>query len=343
MVDCEYHDNLARLQADPRSAATLDRLTQPSLFDRLDYWQALHGLCLSGRAVAVLEARSRNGRGAAWLPLMQARPGALESLANWYNFTTGPVLHGTSGEVEDLALLGAIAREAMRHARMVTLSPLADEDPGTDLIVRAFRQAGWMHFAEPADVNHVLVVRGRSFDDYWRERPGQLRSTVKRKSKSGQVQLAIHTAFDEAAWRAYERIYALSWKPEEGSPAFLRALAEAEGAAGSLRLGIATLGGKPVAAQMWTMDHGRALIHKLAHDEEAAAYSPGTLLTAALFQHVIDIDRAELVDFGTGDDPYKQHWMGIVRTRSRHYFHHAQDMRSWPAIARHWLKALRSK
>ena len=46
------------------------------------------------------------------------------------------------------------------------------------------------------------------------------------------VDLRIATAFSEADWAAYESIYRLSWKPKEGSPAFLRRFAEAEGAAG---------------------------------------------------------------------------------------------------------------
>ncbi len=45
--------------------------------------------------------------------------------------------------------------------------------------------------------------------------------------------------------------------------------------------------------------------------------SAGTTLTAALFAHVIDRDRVELVDFGTGDDPYKRDWMEQVRPRYR--------------------------
>ena len=80
-----------------------------------------------------------------------------------------------------------------------------------------------------------------------------------------------------------------------------------------LRLGIAEIDGQPVAAQFWTVEGGTAFIHKLAHDERFRKQSPGTLLTAAMFAHVIDVDRVDLVDFGTGDDPYKRDWMDAVR------------------------------
>ena len=72
---------------------------------------------------------------------------------------------------------------------------------------------------------------------------------------------------------SYEDVYEKSWKPTEGSPAFLRALAEAEGKAGTLRLGLALASGKPVAAQFWLVENGEATIHKLAHRESGAQAS----------------------------------------------------------------------
>src|SRR3546814_11418082 len=69
---------------------------------------------------------------------------------------------------------------------------------------------------------------------------------------------------------------AASWKPEEGHPALLRAFAEAEGAGGRLRMGIARIEGVPVAAQYWTVEDGTAFIHKLAHVEDSLQASPGT-------------------------------------------------------------------
>jgi CelD/BcsL family acetyltransferase involved in cellulose biosynthesis len=69
------------------------------------------------------------------------------------------------------------------------------------------------------------------------------------------------------------------------------------------------MNGEPVAAQFWTVDNGRALIHKLAHRESAKDASPGTILSAAMFRHVIDEDRVDIIDFGTGNDSYKADWM----------------------------------
>jgi len=146
-------------------------------------------------------------------------------------------------------------------------------------------------------------------DSWWASRPGALRNTVQRKAKKGIVDIQLLTDFDPGSWAAYEQIYAASWKPEEGHPALLRAFAEAEGAGGRLRMGIARIEGVPVAAQYWTVEDGTAFIHKLAHVEDSLKASPGTLLSAALFRHVIEVDGVKRVDFGTGNDGYKRDWM----------------------------------
>lgn len=91
---------------------------------------------------------------------------------------------------------------------------------------------------------------------------------------------------------------------------FLRALAEQEGAAGTLRLGIARDGhGRAIAAQFWLVENGIATIHKLAHREGAREISPGTILSHAMFRAAIDEDRVHRIDFGLGDEPYKAEWM----------------------------------
>ncbi|MBA4355513.1 MAG: GNAT family N-acetyltransferase, partial [Novosphingobium sp.] len=198
----------------------------------------------------------------------------------------------------------------------------------------AFRGAGWIVLIEPCDANHVVRINGRSFAEYWAARPGALRETVRRKGKKGDVAIRIATEFSQEDWAAYEAIYRLSWKPGEGSPDFLQKWAKMDGAAGRLRLGIAEIAGQPVAAQFWTVEGGTAFIHKLAHDESYRKQSPGTLLTAAMFAHVIDADRVDLVDFGTGDDPYKRDWMEEVRTRWRLRAWRRSAVRHWPSLAR---------
>jgi CelD/BcsL family acetyltransferase involved in cellulose biosynthesis len=147
------------------------------------------------------------------------------------------------------------------------------------------------------------------FDAYWATRGSRLRNTAKRKAKAAALEITIHRRFDAAAWADYEHVYQASWKPAEGSPAFLRALAEQEGDAGTLRLGIAKRDGEPIAAQLWLVENRVATIHKLAYADAARELSPGTLLSVEMFRHALDIDRVRRIDFGTGDDGYKADWM----------------------------------
>ena len=251
MASVEYLVNPAEVQA--AWADALGRDCQPAPFDRLEWWRALHELCLPDEEP--LLALASEGEARCALALMR-RPGSgqLRSLANWYSFWVRPVF-ANGGE----ALLCVLARDLARKARRISLEPLAQAD--AERTATAFTAAGWTVRAEQADVNHRVELVGRSFAEYWAARPGRLRETVRRKGAKRAVALRIADHFDPADWAAYEAVYAQSWKPEEGSLAFLRQFAENEGAAGTLRLGLAHIDGRPVAAQLWTVEHGTAYIH----------------------------------------------------------------------------------
>jgi hypothetical protein len=337
-VKCEYHNNFAVAQA--AAAGALDREAQACLFDRLDWLESLHRSALRSHAPALLKAAVSEAQ--AWLPLIEKRSGHLIALANWYNFTWRPIFANAESEVAKMALLRGLAQFARQQARRLTLAPMPDEDGSASQMQAAFEAEGWTVFRAACDVNHVLYLKGRSFDAYWQSRPSRLKNTVKRKGKAGLVTVRIETEFAADSWRDYERVYAKSWKPSEGSPDFLRQLAERESVAGALRLGLAYIDGVPVAAQFWTVENGAALIHKLAHDAAHLQASPGTLLSAALFQHVIDNDRVELIDFGTGDDAYKAEWMEEVRDRFALEIFWPNHPANWPHIAIRRLRAYRA-
>ena len=54
----------------------------------------------------------------------------------------------------------------------------------------------------------------------------------------------------------------------------------------------------------------------------------------AILQDVLDVDGVGLVDFGTGDDPYKRNWMDTIRTRWRVRAWRPGSIRHWPSLAR---------
>jgi hypothetical protein len=226
--------------------------------------------------------------------------GRAMAFANWYSLRFSAI--GDTGKLVDIA---NALKDWRPRISSVEAYPLAQDDT----MPSAFRRAGWLVLSDPASIGWSIDTRGMDFDSYWAGRPSRLRNTAKRKAKAATLDIEVHTHFDPDAWADYEAVYAESWKGEEGSPSFLRALAEQEGAAGTLRLGIARHQGRPVAAQLWLVERGIATIHKLAYAESARDMSPGTLLSIAMFRHALDVDHVDMIDFGTGGDSYKAEWM----------------------------------
>ncbi len=326
MIEARYHDRVNVLQelfakGAPATAAP---------FDRAEWFELLAG---TGLTPLIAIASDKDNSAALALT---CKEGHILPLRNWYSFTWRQLAPaGPDGD----RLLTEIARQLKGRGHHVRLEPVPEEDGSATRLAQAFSHAGWRVEVEQCDTNHVLHVDGQSFAEYWAKRPGRLRTTLKRKAK--KVEIEIRADFDPDLWREYEAIYEASWKPDEDHPAMLREFASHEAAAGRLRFGIARQGEKAVAAQFWTVENGTAFIHKLAHLESARNLSAGTTLSAALFEHVIDIDRVKLVDFGTGDQAYKADWMNAVRPRYRIICINLASWRGWYELAMLTARRLR--
>ena len=278
------------------AGAALDRAVRPWLFDRLDWFRLVRDYTPEGDPL-VIRARGEGSR--AWLFL--ARKGAYaQALSNWYCLRFGPVVDGADTAV--LGLANGLRKAGISH---LFLSPIGADDP----LPQALKRTGWAIARSKSNESWRVTTKGISFDQYWADRPSRLRNTARRRAKTPGLELIIHDAFDAKGWADYESVYEASWKPPEGSPALMRALAEQEGEAGTLRLGLAYLEGRPVAAQLWLIENKVATIHKLSYAEDAKQFSPGTVLSAEMFRRAIDVDKAELIDFGIGSDAYKAEWM----------------------------------
>jgi len=283
----------------------LGREAQPSLFDRIEWFRRTWTHRTPGDRPLIVRARTAGSD--AWLFLTELGAGRAVGLASWYTLAFRPVLTGAREEETTVAMLTAIARRLKSRLATIALDHVPAD--AADQLVRGFSRAGWVVRTHEQTAHWTVDTREQDFATYWNERPGTLRSTAKRKAAKVAIECQVLDRFDEGAWADYEAVYAASWKPEEGSLDFLREMAIDESAAGALRLGLAHIDGTAVAAQLWTVDHGRAIIHKLAHREDATEHSPGTILSKAMFEHVIDRDRVDTIDFGTGDDRYKADWM----------------------------------
>lgn len=326
MIEVRYHDRVNVLQ-ELFEQGSCNHPTSP--FDRAQ-WYALIAQTGLDPFIAIASYESHTFA----LPLMRDA-GRITPLRNWYSFTWRPL--ATDDKAANRLLI-ELARQLRAKAHRITLEPVPEEDGSATRLADAFRMAGWRVEVTECDTNHVLHVQNCTFDEYWAQRPGPLKTTLKRKGKKVETQILSH--FDEAAWAEYEQIYAESWKPAEDQPAMLREFARQEGAAQRLRLGIARQNGRAVAAQCWTVENGTAYIHKLAHLESARKLSAGTSLSAALFRHAIDIDKVRLVDFGTGDQPYKADWMNALRPRFRIDCFDMAQPRAWVDLARQTARRL---
>lgn len=331
MIEVRLFDTLDAVEGD--AAHALDRAAQASLYDRLDWFRLneRHGVAPGVPIVA----RARQGEATAWLFLAgQGRRAGI--YGQWYTLAFAPIFHAAA-PAERMPLLTAIACGLRGRFARITLAPLGESTQAE--LAAAFSSAGWSARAHVSSANWVAHVAGQDFAAYWERRPSRLRNTARRKAREAALEIAVHDRFDAAAWRDYEAVYAASWKPEEGSPAFIRALAEQEGAAGTLRLGTAHRAGQPVAAQLWTVEGGTAIIHKLAYVQAEQSRSPGTVLSEAMFRHVITHDAPALIDFGTGDDGYKADWMDEKRPLTRLDLYNRRTLDGLIGIARAYAAA----
>ncbi len=296
-AEVELFDDLDAVERD--AGAALTREARPWMFDRLDWFRLVHQF--TPPVGELLALRARNGEASAWLFLAKDGASAL-AFSNWYCLRFGPVVDGDNGDAAVTELVRGLRRGGISR---LFLSPLGEDDP----LPAALRRLGWATRLEQTSVNWRVSTKGLSFEEYWAARPSKLRNTARRRAKSAALELRVLDRFEAAAWADYESVYNASWKPAEGSPELMRKFAEQEGAAGTLRLGLAYMDGKAVAAQLWTVENKVATIHKLAYREDAKQHSPGTVLSVEMFRRAIDLDKVETIDFGFGDHGYKADWM----------------------------------
>ena len=238
----------------------------------------------------------------------------LEALSNYYSSLFMPLVASADCLQE---ITDEIARERWDS---VDLHPMAQDSPVFGDIEAALKHSGMSVQQYYCFGNWYLKVNERSYKDYSNALPSKLKNTLKRKGKQFSAmasRMEIITGIDgvDSAIAAYQKVYDSSWKIQEPHPGFMPGLIRLCAVHGWLRLGLVYLDEEPIAAQLWIVKDGIAAIYKLAYDEKFAKLSAGSLLTAKLMEHVIDVDRVSEVDYLTGDDEYKRDWMSDRRER----------------------------
>lgn len=262
------------------------------------------------------------GASSAKLFLMQTpeQPGKLLSLSTYYS----PIFGLCGADPADEAHLTdqlSCLRERGYGFHEARVQPMAVESLDWAVVSRSFQAAGWVVDRYFCFGNWFLKINALSYQDYLSQRPGALRSTIRRahaklKRDSGfQLDIVTGEPGLAAAITDYVAVYQKSWKLPEPYPEFIPGLCRLAAEQGWLRLGIARLDGRPIAAQLWLVAGGKAMIVKLAYDGDCAHTSVGTVLTSHLMRYVIDVDKVTEVDYLMGDDHYKRDWMSDRRER----------------------------
>lgn len=255
----------------------------------------------------------------------------LRSVDTYYSPVFGPVIFQSGNEQVDwIDLMQRI--KLMPFSEVIRLQPLEPDGQFVTEMERALRLAGYAVDRFFCFGNWYQSTHGQTFEAYWSQRPSRLRNTVERARRrlgrvhTWRVEVLTQPGPDlEQAIDAFNAVYARSWKQPEPCPDFIPALVRMAAGMGALRLGQLWLEGRVVASQVWLVYGGKASIYKLAYVPGYEKLSLGSVLTAALMQHVLDCDKVVEVDYLMGDDVYKQDWVssrreriGLVAFRTRH-------------------------
>jgi hypothetical protein len=268
----------------------------------------------AGEDAIVVAALDEAGAIRAALPLAAQRTGNLRALTAPYTTRYTPLLADTNWAKRLGLAAGSYIQTTLRF------DALDASDPGmaaflTGLESSPLPSARFAHFLNWHD--HIA-----DFDRYWRERPGQLKSTVERKlsslSKKHTLQFECATEREkiDQALATYEEVYNSSWKPVEPYPSFIGVMAQTLCEYRSVRLATLKIDGIAVAAQIWLVAGDKATIFKLAHSRNTGQFSPGTLLTHWMLSRLCREENVREVDFGRGGDSYKRDWLSCSSQRT---------------------------
>lgn len=258
----------------------------------------------------------RNSRPIAALPLLKIRKRpsyvSFHSLSNYYTSFYAPLIDSTATQSDITILLKKILQQNAK-IHCFQLEPLDFKARTTDILLLSLRESGFICFEYFCFKNLFLTVQ-KNWTDYLASRGHRILNTLKRKAKKlinagGALEIVTTKSQLEPALADYLQVYRASWKKPEPFPDFIPGLVRTYAANGWIRIGVARLQGRPIAAQIWIIKDSCASIFKLAYDDEYKTYSAGTQLTAQLLRQAIEVENVKTVDYMKGDELHKRDWM----------------------------------
>jgi CelD/BcsL family acetyltransferase involved in cellulose biosynthesis len=197
---------------------------------------------------------------------------------------------------------------------------LPAEYPGVDELQQALLRGGHRVHLSEGEGNWIFVQKEVTPEAFHSGLGPNLRSDTRRFMRkldaAGCFQFRLVSEdLTPKEITDYQLVFSRSWKEPEIDPTFHPELMEAMARRGCLRLGLAYLDERPIAAQLWLVSARRGYIVKLAYDEAYAKFKVGTVLTWKIIEKLISADRMNFFDYLRGDDEYKKRWAPIQRQR----------------------------
>jgi hypothetical protein len=213
-------------------------------------------------------------------------------------------------------------RAERRRCDVLRVSPLDPESPFARQLIKALRGRGYPLQAFRHLDDRYEATEGVSAQAYLSTRPSELRSMLRTTGQplfdSGRAAFRLITAASEldAAREAYEAVLEqdpaeAEAEPEGHASNIMRVAAEV----GALRLGVIDFDGRPAAVQLWIVSARSARCIRICSDPAHAALPLDDMATERLAAHLLDVDRASELDFGSVDSDFAQNW--APRTRQR--------------------------
>lgn len=289
-----------------------------SLFISRMWFETLSKHCLQDGQSLRICCVLQDGIVLAILPMTRCNQGSLSSLSNRFTTLFSVVLDKHKNR---LAVLDCLAKGLSKLPEQpIRLEPVDSEDVLIAELKKLLICNGYQHQTLFRFYNWSHLVANQSFIDYFAARPSYLVNTIKRKQSKLEreheytIRLFNNSNIEQAV-QDYQTVYKSSWKTNEFYNDFTPALIHSCASNGYLRLGVMYIDGHAIAAQIWFVVHGKANIYRLVYDDNWKQFSPGSILTKYLMQHVIDTDNVAEIDFLTGNEKYKQDWMTIRKER----------------------------
>jgi CelD/BcsL family acetyltransferase involved in cellulose biosynthesis len=337
-------ESFASLEALPDDAMPLFAAAG-TFFSTRAWWDVVLAHAVPPNATPNLLLIRQDGAAKALFPmLLDPASGGFRALTTPYTSLYEPLIAAEGADRAAIWTTFARFCRSFPTTRLDALDPAAAPE-----IAAAGRRAGlavarFDHFG-----NWHEDVTGLNWAAWLAGRPGALRETIRRRTRRAErlsgARFALFDATNdlEAGITAFETVYARSWKEPEPYPLFNPAQIRAAASLGLARLGVWSIDEVPAAAQFWIVEHGWARVLKLAHDEAFKAHSPGTVLTAWMIRHMIEREHVVGLDFGRGDDPYKQGWVGHRGQRIGMLLINPRRPGGMIALARHTLGRVKAR